>query len=662
MKRLSFALSALVLLSSAALADSFTAAPRTAVPNIAPSSPAVPSWSPEDKATDRSPWWKFWNSDSDSSDLPAPEAPASEALPPSEPLWTLTLRNGTVRSVLPSSISFQLDVAPAPVDFSPELFSSLSVSAPSPHSVYSPTPAVPSALVAVFRAVPSCAISAPLPKTFRARAADGEKIVVPWSDVISLADPSVRHPHPNPATTLPATVTLLPSASSDAPVPDSFPIALLPIKTARFSLHVPSWLVRSLVVNPDRSVTLVSVYGDVLTGDLPLRRVPGFERAVSVSFPSAVFLTPPPSALQYRLSTADILVASPTVSDEASAAPPPSAPRRSLRAAAASAAAPSTFLPVSLVPCLDPSAPVVLSPTTVEASAAPSASLPPAVLPYAPSARASDEILVPATTFRIGTAAPNAPRDETPPATVSLDPFYLASTPVTVAQFAAFVDATSYRPFTASDLSWQNPGFPQTPNDPVVAVSWRDAAAYCNWLSKKAGFTPAYSIPSDLTKPVAFDPVADGYRLPLEAEWELAARNLGKPVSFPWGNDPAESNLVQLANFSPVSLPSPFPFTSPVKTFPPSPLGFYDLAGNVAEWCQDAYQPDAYSAFYPTQNYAPLLNPDAPCARVIRGGSYLNTRAALRTTARAYGLEIVGIPNEVPPRPRCGFRVARNAP
>ena len=137
----------------------------------------------------------------------------------------------------------------------------------------------------------------------------------------------------------------------------------------------------------------------------------------------------------------------------------------------------------------------------------------------------------------------------TPPVTVALEPFWIANTPVTVAQFAAFAAATRY--VTDAErlpgaATWRQPGFPQRPEDPVVCVSWHDAAGYCNWRSAVAGLTPGYRASRD---EVVFRAGADGYRLPLEAEWEYAARSGGQDHLYPWGNQAAKDAAAGLANF-----------------------------------------------------------------------------------------------------------------
>ncbi|WP_052879341.1 SUMF1/EgtB/PvdO family nonheme iron enzyme [Vibrio coralliirubri] len=153
-------------------------------------------------------------------------------------------------------------------------------------------------------------------------------------------------------------------------------------------------------------------------------------------------------------------------------------------------------------------------------------------------------------------------------------PFALAATPTRVQDFRAFVKSTDYQTdaelmntcdtfvnaeiTTVSDKDWQNPGFKQADNSPVVCVSQNDAKAYTRWLSKNTGFT---------------------YRLPTPQEWEAAAR-AGQDTNFWWGNEFRSGK----ANTGWAGTPWSNVSTSPVKSFLPTPTGFYDMVGNVWEW------------------------------------------------------------------------------
>ncbi|PTO85826.1 formylglycine-generating enzyme family protein [Vibrio splendidus] len=153
-------------------------------------------------------------------------------------------------------------------------------------------------------------------------------------------------------------------------------------------------------------------------------------------------------------------------------------------------------------------------------------------------------------------------------------PFALATTPTRVQDFRTFVDSTGYQTdaelmntcdtfvnaeiTTVSDNDWQSPGFKQADNSPVVCVSQNDAKAYTRWLSQNTGFT---------------------YRLPTPQEWEAAAR-AGQDTNFWWGNEFRSGK----ANTGWAGTPWSNVSTSPVKSFLPTPTGFYDMVGNVWEW------------------------------------------------------------------------------
>jgi formylglycine-generating enzyme required for sulfatase activity len=154
-------------------------------------------------------------------------------------------------------------------------------------------------------------------------------------------------------------------------------------------------------------------------------------------------------------------------------------------------------------------------------------------------------VVIPGGTFTMGStdgqkawaaahgATPASVADESPQVRVSIRSFALGEYDVTRQQYAAFVRETGYhagngcgldsfKPDQDPNLSWENPGFPQSDLDPVVCVSWTDAQAYVAWVNQKAGETGG-------TRP---------YRLPSEAEWEYAAR-AGTASLFWWGTDPA---------------------------------------------------------------------------------------------------------------------------
>jgi formylglycine-generating enzyme required for sulfatase activity len=228
-------------------------------------------------------------------------------------------------------------------------------------------------------------------------------------------------------------------------------------------------------------------------------------------------------------------------------------------------------------------------------------------------------------------------------------PSYLSLREVTNAQFRRFQAAHSSGQFSNHDLD--------ADAQPVVRVTWEEAAEYCNWLSAQEGLPPVYVTRGG--KLVATTPVGTGFRLPTEAEWSRAARYPeGGPLKYPWGASlPVPAGAGNYADESaravvPVVLQGyddRYPVSSPVGTFRPNALGFFDLGGNAAEWVHDAYSipsPDAPGERDP-------LGPAAGELHVILGSSYLQgTVTELRLSYRDYATK---------PRPDVGFRIARYA-
>jgi formylglycine-generating enzyme required for sulfatase activity len=196
-----------------------------------------------------------------------------------------------------------------------------------------------------------------------------------------------------------------------------------------------------------------------------------------------------------------------------------------------------------------------------------------------------------------------------------------------------------------------------TDRQPVVNVSWQDAAAYCNWLSAQDGLTAAYETKGGKLVPVT--PATNGYRLPTEAEWEWIARGAGGGMrKYPWGDalpvPPGAGNYADRAAQALVPMTIPdyddgFAATAPVGSFAAGPSGFFDLGGNVAEWTHDLYtvQPPATAV---------AVDPAAAgdgALRVIRGSSWKSSAVTeLRLAYRDYG---DGKRNDL------GFRIARYA-
>jgi formylglycine-generating enzyme required for sulfatase activity len=228
-------------------------------------------------------------------------------------------------------------------------------------------------------------------------------------------------------------------------------------------------------------------------------------------------------------------------------------------------------------------------------------------------------------------------------------PYYLGATEVTNAQFR------KYRPNHASgrygSLALDDPAAP------AVNLRWEDAAGYCNWLNEPGKLPASYASAGGGL--AAAQPLRHGFRLPTEAEWEWAARHAGvaKASRFPWGDDlPPAAGSGNFADRSVVGALADvlrdyndgYAGPAPVGKFAPSGAGFYDLAGNAAEWVHDYYDVRAPGAAE--------QDPTGPAAgkhHVIRGSSWMQSSvSALRWTYRDYGTD---------PRPDVGFRCARYA-
>ncbi|MFZ4659930.1 MAG: SUMF1/EgtB/PvdO family nonheme iron enzyme [Caldilineaceae bacterium] len=254
--------------------------------------------------------------------------------------------------------------------------------------------------------------------------------------------------------------------------------------------------------------------------------------------------------------------------------------------------------------------------------------------PVAPptSPIAFDWVKIPAGEFIMGSDKSkdeDAFDDELPQHRMYLTDYWIAKTPVTVAQFAQFVKATNHK--TTAEIegkayvydggsrwarvegaNWAHPRGPksdvkQKANHPVTCVSWADAVAFCQWAN---------------------------VRLPTEAEWEKAARSHDGRI-YPWGNEAPDETR---CNFSMNERD-----TTPVGNYPKgySPYGCLDMVGNISEW----------TSTKGLGNYVDYANKvenslEGGGSRVARGGSFGNYRKGVRCAARSYheyGNDFVGI-------------------
>ncbi|MGB0716022.1 MAG: formylglycine-generating enzyme family protein [Phycisphaerae bacterium] len=289
-------------------------------------------------------------------------------------------------------------------------------------------------------------------------------------------------------------------------------------------------------------------------------------------------------------------------------------------------------------------------------------------VPEPPHAALQGMVWVPGGEFTMGWDGSEGRFDERPAHRVRIDGFWMDQTEVTNAQFAAFVRASGYVTTAERKPRWEDlkhqvpPGTPKPPDDvlvpgsmvftvpdgpvdprnhanwwrwipgacwrhpagpgssikgkedhPVVHVSWHDAMAYCRWAGK---------------------------RLPTEAEWERAARFGHDNQRFAWGDELQVDGKI-MANIWQGTFPyrntklDGYTDTAPVKSFPPTDIGLYDMAGNVWEWTNDKFRPDTYrqrvaevaggccSNPRGPDTSADPRNPYEPVSRVNKGGSFL---------------------------------------
>ena len=226
-------------------------------------------------------------------------------------------------------------------------------------------------------------------------------------------------------------------------------------------------------------------------------------------------------------------------------------------------------------------------------------------------------VLVPAGTFMMGCSSPTqygCNSDESPAHQVTLtQAFYMGRYEVTQAQWQAKMGSNPSG----------HPGFSDSPSRPVERVSW-------DMIASTAGFNSV-----------------TGFRLPTEAEWEYAYRARTTTAFHSYPEQPTGFNddtlVGNIAWFSGNSGYAPHA----VGGKSANALGFYDIAGNVAEWCQDWYGP--YSS-------ASVTNPTGPTIGsygVIRGGDLAVLTGGCRSSFREYvARDYVSY--------RFGFRVAKN--
>ncbi len=254
--------------------------------------------------------------------------------------------------------------------------------------------------------------------------------------------------------------------------------------------------------------------------------------------------------------------------------------------------------------------------------------------------KCAEMVVVPAGSFTMGSPASEKDRrdNEGPQHVVTIArPFAVGRFQVTVEQFAAFVAETGHdvgsRCWTFENgkaeerqgRSWRNPGFAQADTHPAVCLSWDDATAYVDWMSRKTGKT---------------------YRLLSEAEWEYAARARTEPGAYPrywFGNEEkdlcrygngadqeAKSKISGASGWTIAPCNDGHAYTAPTGSFPANDFGLYDMAGNVWQWTADCWNESYKGA--PSDGSAWVAG---DCGRrVLRGGSWINNPRVLRAANR----------------------------
>lgn len=194
--------------------------------------------------------------------------------------------------------------------------------------------------------------------------------------------------------------------------------------------------------------------------------------------------------------------------------------------------------------------------------------------------------------------------------TVKIDSFLLGKFPVTQELYF--------------EITKENPSIYKDSKRPVETVTWKEAVIFCNKLSEQTNLKPCYKIAID-SENITFDSLANGYRLPTEAEWQFACQAGTNEIRY--------SELAKIAWYKNNSQNS----TQKVGLKEPNSFGLYDMIGNVWEWCSDIYDETVYGSY-----------------RIFRGGGWADEERSVMATTRRRSHPLKFKIDDL------GFRIARN--